>query len=227
MFSLEHLATIRAIELDRARGIDVTAIEARGSEYAEHLVAPVTEYDGRNLPFPDESFDIVFSSNVLEHVPDLGNMHREIRRVLRPGGYCVHVMPTHSWRFWQTVVSYPVAAIAFLDLLPQLFPRSVSATEWRRTFVAWDTAFRRCGRLCLPRRHGERGNTITETAYFHPLWWRRHFAQHRFHIDAEEPMAMFYTGHMLLGPKLSGKARAKLAPALGSAARLYRVSPAS
>jgi SAM-dependent methyltransferase len=42
-----------------------------------------------DLPFADESFDIVFSHGVLHHVPDIRQAQQEIRRVLRPGGELV------------------------------------------------------------------------------------------------------------------------------------------
>jgi SAM-dependent methyltransferase len=38
------------------------------------------------LPFPDCSFDAVFSTNVFEHVMDLDTVYKELFRVLRPGG---------------------------------------------------------------------------------------------------------------------------------------------
>ena len=40
------------------------------------------------LPFPDESFDVGFASNVFHHIPrrDHPSWIRELRRVIRPGG---------------------------------------------------------------------------------------------------------------------------------------------
>jgi SAM-dependent methyltransferase len=38
------------------------------------------------LPFPDASFDVVFSKDALLHVPDKDGLFREIFRVLRPSG---------------------------------------------------------------------------------------------------------------------------------------------
>jgi SAM-dependent methyltransferase len=42
--------------------------------------------DAETLPFPDESFDLVFGHAVLHHIPDLGQAFSEFARVLRPGG---------------------------------------------------------------------------------------------------------------------------------------------
>ncbi|MEA2430772.1 MAG: hypothetical protein QOI19_1245 [Thermoleophilaceae bacterium] len=42
--------------------------------------------DAQKLPFPDDSFDLVFGHAVLHHLPDLDAAFREFRRVLRPGG---------------------------------------------------------------------------------------------------------------------------------------------
>ena len=44
--------------------------------------------DALNLPFTDQSFDVVVCSHVYEHVPDPYRMFAEIRRVLKPRGIC-------------------------------------------------------------------------------------------------------------------------------------------
>lgn len=43
-------------------------------------------FDGKSLPFEDASFDACFSTEVFEHVFEIDQTMREIRRVLRPGG---------------------------------------------------------------------------------------------------------------------------------------------
>jgi SAM-dependent methyltransferase len=45
-----------------------------------------------DLPFPDGTFDTVFSHGVLHHVPEIRQAEKEIRRVLKPGGELVIMM---------------------------------------------------------------------------------------------------------------------------------------
>jgi SAM-dependent methyltransferase len=51
--------------------------------------------DGTRLPFPDEGFDGVLCSNMLEHTPTPDRIFDEIERVLRPGGWA-----WVSWTNW-------------------------------------------------------------------------------------------------------------------------------
>ncbi len=52
--------------------------------------------DLTDLPYPNQSFDLVVASEVLEHVPDIQKALRELARVLRPGGKVVMTVPLHS-----------------------------------------------------------------------------------------------------------------------------------
>jgi len=202
----------QALELKRL-GFDVAAIELKESAYSGDRVFPISDYDGAHIPFPDSSFDVVFSSNALEHVRDLAAMHAEIKRVLKPDGICVHVLPTHAWRFWSSLTAYPNAL--------RHLGRAIKGGRRRE----WSVALRWLGSAALQPRHGERGHAVTELWTFHPRWWRRNFRENGFTLLRDEPMGLFYTGSMLAGPRLDFGRRAILARRLGSACHLYVLKP--
>jgi 2-polyprenyl-6-hydroxyphenyl methylase / 3-demethylubiquinone-9 3-methyltransferase len=68
---------------------------------------------GEALPFADQSFDLVYCCDVLEHVSDLGQVIAETARVLRPGG-------TY---FYDTINRTPLSRLLMIKLLQ----------EWRWT----------------------------------------------------------------------------------------------
>lgn len=56
---------------------------------------PIVHQDIMALDLPDESFDLVLTIEVLEHIPDLAMSLREQARVLRPGGVMLATFPFH------------------------------------------------------------------------------------------------------------------------------------
>lgn len=60
--------------------------------------------DAVNLSFADGSFDLVVSSECIEHVPAPARAIGEMLRVLRPGGHLVMTTPNRLW--------YPVVLLA-------------------------------------------------------------------------------------------------------------------
>jgi SAM-dependent methyltransferase len=59
--------------------------------------------DLQELPFADESYDFVFASHVLEHIPDDKKAVQEIRRILKPNGIAVLPVPLVS----RKTIEYP------------------------------------------------------------------------------------------------------------------------
>ncbi len=72
----------------RVWGVDVDdRILSIAYEKVQHKVE-LQHYDGKNLPFPDDKFDVVVSSLVFHHIPTnmKAKILKEIFRVLKPGG---------------------------------------------------------------------------------------------------------------------------------------------
>jgi ubiquinone/menaquinone biosynthesis C-methylase UbiE len=77
-------------ESGRVVGIDMTQEQLAKAERlrAEAGLSQVTFREGHieDLPFPDESFDVVISNGVINLAPDKKRVFAEAARVLRPGG---------------------------------------------------------------------------------------------------------------------------------------------
>ena len=63
------------------------------TEAEQRRYFPIPHLDLMNAAFPDASFDLFYSGDVLEHVPDIGRALGEIARMLRPGGVMVSTFP--------------------------------------------------------------------------------------------------------------------------------------
>jgi SAM-dependent methyltransferase len=90
----------------------------------------VRKMDARNLEFPDESFDVVFSLSSIEHFGapwDIARAAREIGRVLRPGGHAFVVTECFVGR--HPMNSRLVQTAARVATLGR---RCKKATPWRR-----------------------------------------------------------------------------------------------
>jgi SAM-dependent methyltransferase len=69
-----------------------------------------------DIPWPDGSFDVVFSHGVLHHIPDIRTAESEIHRVLRPGGTLIAMLYARRSLNYQVsirVVRRAVLAIAY------------------------------------------------------------------------------------------------------------------
>lgn len=100
--------------------------------------------DAHQLPFPDESFDLIICSETLEHVVDPLRVLSEIRRCLSPNGQAIVSMDTGNilfnlvWFFW-TRTKGKVWQGAHLhkfdrDKLKKLFKKANFKIEKQRMF---------------------------------------------------------------------------------------------
>lgn len=93
--------SLRIAEINRVEGLHDALAGLPGLAYSEYRegAAPGSSADGIRcedltaLSYPDASFDLVLTSETLEHVPDLAAALGEIRRVLRPGGRHLFTVP--------------------------------------------------------------------------------------------------------------------------------------
>lgn len=77
-------------------GTEVHGSEYLGYEYkGGERVNGVRHEDVMDLSYPDESFDLIVSNDVMEHIPDPERALRECFRVLKRGGRVLATFPFH------------------------------------------------------------------------------------------------------------------------------------
>jgi len=78
-------------------GVDIRDEEVGGIKFAECNI------ESEPIPFPDNTFDFVYSKSVLEHVVNTDNFVSEAKRVLKPGGVFIGLTPdweSQMSNFW-------------------------------------------------------------------------------------------------------------------------------
>lgn len=83
------------------------------------------------LPFPDASFDLVSSLDVMEHIPDDKAALGEVFRVLKPGGTFLITVPAHRW-LWSRHDEYfhHVRRYSRADIRSKLLRTGFLIAEW-------------------------------------------------------------------------------------------------
>lgn len=120
-----EVRSLRVAEINEIEGLHtviqrlrhVFSSDYRADAQPGSTVDAVRCEDLTRLTYPDESFDLVLTSESLEHVPDLDAALREIRRVLAPGGWHIFTVP-------------------LLPGVPKTFARAIVHADGRREDLA-------------------------------------------------------------------------------------------
>ena len=67
----------------------------RSKAIAKNPQVEIRAGNHQQIPFADDSFDFIYMTDVVHHVPDLGQMFAELRRVLQPAGALCIVTESH------------------------------------------------------------------------------------------------------------------------------------
>ncbi|MGA2251811.1 class I SAM-dependent methyltransferase [Terracidiphilus sp.] len=196
-------------------GCEVTSIDVatrpdpRAQRYARQYY-PVSTYDGSRLPFAEAGFDVVFSSHALYHACTLESMLAEIRRVLRPEGFVILILPASSWRVYTSLLHYP-------DLVRKVIARLSrnSARKGAETDTTRSAQRARLRDVLANRPISPAPNVFAEWGMFRRGRWSSAFIAAGFEVRALCGGPLFYTGQ-LFAPELPFGARAALARIMGA-----------
>lgn len=183
----------------------------------EKTFFPVKRYDGVHLPFESQSFDVVFSSNVMEHVQQRELLSKEILRVCKPGAVVVHILPNPLWRLLTLLGFYPYKLQRILE---ELRKRGLSDNIAEKAIPneASHKPFRH--RILYDAAHGEFDSAIAELWYFSNFFWKRELAQNGLILLETKRVGYWYQGYSSYD-LLSVATRSRIARCTGGVCTMY------
>lgn len=131
------------------RGCDVFGIDPEPNKFGvkfDNKNIKIIKANAEELPFDDKTFDVVYSSHVIEHVSDINQTLREISRVVKDNGRVIIIVPT-SQSAWINMIS----SILFTSHLRVLRFVFRPITKSKRT---------RFKHVFFPYSHGKEDKTV-------------------------------------------------------------------
>lgn len=134
-----------------AHGLDLSRVvtqQARRNTMAAGQESRLVRADIRELPYPEATFDAVYTMGTIEHIDEYRTAIAEVRRVLRPGGRAIIGVP-HKWNlFLRPAMVWLLDRFGAYAYSPE---KSFSGSELRQVIESTGLAVReRSGILTIP-----------------------------------------------------------------------------
>ena len=180
------------------KGHKVTSIDINPLSPQIHLVQ---KGDITKLDFADDSFDLIYSSNMLQEIYNIDKAFMEMKRVLKKDGIIIHIVPSSWWsiitNFWHycLIPKYLIKS----NKIQQIFnskkvtnidiqnnkeenKNSKSTTNLKKLFfhpLGTNTSF------------------IHEIFYFSKFYWKKLFKKNGFNMINEKNCPYFYSAYSI------------------------------
>jgi len=167
---------------DRVFAIDPMHAPARTERFAFAVA--------EELPFGDSTFDLIVSNCVLEHLEDRSRGVEEAVRVLRPGGYMAHVVPSRYWKAASLLLNplgYPLRVMEKWWAWQQR-ARDNSAIKSFDTHGEQPGILQVLGRWIYPPIHGTYASHLAEYQSYRRDRWLEIFRHPQLVLVADVPL---------------------------------------
>tara|TARA_B100000768_G_scaffold178373_2_gene194051 strand:+ start:367 stop:1128 length:762 start_codon:yes stop_codon:yes gene_type:complete len=126
-----------------------------------------------------DSFDFIFSSNLLEHLPNVKKCLEGVHKVMKQDGLVVHIVPSPGWRLLSVILHYPHKA---QNLLIRIFRRSAPKRSRGNNLKVTRGVNSKIVDLLIPKAHGVSKNFVIEFFAFSRKRWVSVFESAGFEI---------------------------------------------
>lgn len=191
-----------AAKLISDKGYNVLAVDLAPRSPAHF---PVIKIGTPELPFADDSFDFIYSSNVLEHVETVPETLKELSRILHPTGTIIFTMPTPMWRLC-ALLEIPFLflraifirkEINYFEVSQQDTPPVQQNQPVKKKRPFWPRIYHH---IMAP--HGVSPSSLHELYDFSEIRWKNVFKQNHYKVKSVIPMPIFYTASLFFHGRL-------------------------
>ena len=178
------------------KGHKVTSVDINPLSPQIHLVQ---KGDITKLDFADNSFDLIYSSNMLQEIHNIDKAFMEMKRVLKKDGIIIHIVPSSWWslitNFWHycLIPKYLIKSNKFQRIFnsDKVNEKDIEQNEERNK--SSNTKFKKLFLHPL----GANTSFIHEIIYFSKYYWKKSFIDSKFEIIDEKNCPYFYSGYSI------------------------------
>jgi ubiquinone/menaquinone biosynthesis C-methylase UbiE len=178
------------------KGHKVTSIDINPSSSQFHLVQ---KGDITKLNFEDNSFDLIFSSNMLQEIYNIDEAFMEMKRVLKKDGTIVHIVPSSWWslitNFWHycLIPKYLVKSKKF----QKVFQSKTKIKNQKQGDKKEIKSVKNNIKQLFFHPLGANTSFIHEIFYFSNSYWKKVFTKNEFEIINKKNCPYFYSAYSI------------------------------
>ncbi len=124
-------------------GLDVCGVDIcpEAADFQKDIPVSIANIECDGMPFPDATFDAIYSKSLLEHLSDPEAYFREVHRILKPGGLLLTLVP--DWQsnyktYFDDYTHRTPFTVVSLDSIYRLFEfENVSVEKFRQLPLVW------------------------------------------------------------------------------------------
>lgn len=127
-----------------------------------------------------DSFDLIFSSSLIEHLFDKGKFLQDTRKILSSNGHAIHIVPSRMFKVTHLLLFYLNLFLLIIDRLIGIFQKKPifrgAANNFENNINSNKTnKINKWRRLLLPRIHGNYKTHIEEWRSWSKNSWQKLF----------------------------------------------------
>ena len=176
------------------KGHNVTSIDINPIYPQFHTVQKCTIHE---LDFKENSFDIIYSSNMLQEIQQIEESFTEMKRVLKSNGIIIHIVPSSWWslitNFWHYCIipKYLIRSNKFKKIF-NLNLKQVQVEENDSV-----KSSRKNLKQLFFHPLGANTSFIHEILYFSKIYWKKLFEKNGFRIMDQKNCPYFYSAYSI------------------------------